>query len=375
VLCRAGSGSFHAVSRSGVTLQVGAARNGALATRACEATLTWDKNNLTIATMDSELDADAFDVDLGIGTPVAAFQTKESDANCCREYQMYSLTKPPRLLRGLSGGEFFSAADTDLDGRVEIWTNDAGAVLGFEKLTTLDLDLPPPVVLRFEHGKLLDVSSEFQAYFDRGITTLQKELAAEDLQEFKNSDGRLASNSPLAAGRLHHARSVKAKVLEIVWYYLYSGREQQAWRSLAEMWPAVDLERIRAALINARAHGVIAQVDGVSTGPQTSRKRRATVFNAISQSAVGRIEVAPPQPIMLRRPPLAGTTNQESSSELLLELVIDGAGKVRSAEPAGKTTSAYIALVRAASEWKFIPAFKDGHPVASRTRLAVSLSQ
>jgi hypothetical protein len=45
---------------------------------------------------------------------------------------------------------------------------------------------------------------------------------------------------------------VKAKVLEIVWAYVYSGREQQAWRSLTEMWPVTDADRIPTAILNAR---------------------------------------------------------------------------------------------------------------------------
>jgi hypothetical protein len=60
--------------------------------------------------------------------------------------------------------------------------------------------------------------------------------------------------------------------------------------------------------------------------------------------------------------------------ELLLDLVIDSAGKVRSAEASGKTKWADADLLRA-TEWKFIPAFKGNRPVACRSRLAVSLTR
>jgi len=59
-------------------------------------------------------------------------------------------------------------------------------------------------------------------------------------------------------------------------------------------------------------------------------------------------------------------------SELLLDLLIDSAGKVRSVEPAGNSNRPDTDLVQAAMEWTFIPAFKDGRAVASRLRLAVS---
>src|SRR3989442_1163453 len=276
VLCSDGSGSFQAEFNTGVTVQVRAARTGELATLTCEATLGWKKNSLIIATNASQLDVDTFGVDLGLGVPVATFQVKKSSNGCFMQFQVYSLEKPPRLLRTVTGGDFFSAADTDLDGRVEIWTNDAAAVEGFENLGPAELDAAPTIVLRFVHGELLDASSEFQPHFDREIAGLRKEL---------DSDG-------------------------------------------------------------------------------------------IRESASEKLEVTPPAPIMLRRPPLVGTPNKDlPQSELLLELVIDSAGKVRSAEPAGKAKSVDAVLIHAVNGWKFIPAFKAGRAIASRMRLAVSLRQ
>lgn len=377
VLCSDGSGGFEAESPTGVTVHIRAARDGALATRACEATLGWNKNNtLTVATVAQRVDLDALGVDLGLGVPVAAFQVRKSDRDCCPEYQVYSVTKPPRLLRTIRGGEFFNAADTDLDGRIEIWTNDMATVQGFENLTIVDLDAPPAIVLRFERGKLLDVSSEFQPHFDREIARLEKELDSEALRDFKDSDGQLSPDSPLSAERLHQLRGVKAKVLEIVWCYLYSGREPEAWHSLAEMWPREDIGRIRAAIVGVRAHGISAQVDGISPGHPGNRAKQAPIFNAISESAGRKLEVTPPQPIMLRHPPPPGMPDEGSSRpEVVVELVIDSAGKVRSAEPIGRATHVDAVLVRAASGWKFIPAFKNGRAVASRMHLAVSFRQ
>ena len=169
---------------------------------------------------------------------------------------------------------------------------------------------------------------------------------------------------------------MKAKILEIVWGYLYSGREQQAWRTLAEMWPAADVARIRAAILNARVRGISTQVNGVSNARPGNRQKRVQIFDAIGESASGKLEVTPPAPIMLRRPPLVGTPDKDLlQSELLLELIIDSAGKVRSAEPAGKAQSVDAVLIHAVNGWKFIPAFKAGRAVASRMRLAVSRRQ
>ena len=372
VLCSEGSGGFEAESHTGVTVQVRAARNGGLAARRCEGILGWNKHSVTIATGASQLDIDALGVDLGLDVPVAAFQVKKMDSDCCVEYRIYSLERPPQLLRTITGGDFFSAADTDLDGRVEIWTDDAGAVINFENLAVTELGSAPTIVLRFAHGKLLDVSSEFQLYFDHEIAEIRKGLDSEDLSDFKRSDGKLSPDTQLSAARLHQLRVVKARILEIVWCYVYSGREQQAWRTLAEMWPTADVGRIRAAILSARARGISAQVNGVSTGVPANRIKRVTIFDATSASA-NKLEVIPPEPILLRRPSPSGPDLPQS--ELLLELVIDSAGKVRSAEEAGKAKSVDAELIYAATGWKFIPAFKAGRAVASRLRLAVALKR
>jgi hypothetical protein len=376
VVCDGGEGTFDAEFSTGIKVHVGAARNGELATRACAAKLGWENQELVVATGVSQLDVDAFGADLGDGVPVAAFQIKKSDTECCMEYRIYSLTKPPRLLRTITGGEFFSASDVDLVGRVEIWTNDAAAVNGFENLTLGELDSAPSVVFRFAHGQLLDVSAEFQPYFDDEIARIRAGIHPQDLEDFKGRDGRLtAMASPSTAERMHHLRMMKIKVLEIVWAYLYSAREQDAWRTLAEMWPAADMDRIRAAL--ARARGIHGQADGTSAGAARGRKKHAPIFDAVGTTGTGnKMEVIPPRAILLRRPPVSEIQQQSlPESELLLDLVIDAAGKVRSAQPGGNVKWVDPDLINAALTWKFIPAFKDGRPVASRLRLGVSPRQ
>jgi hypothetical protein len=382
VICNDGIGDFEAEFHTGVKVQVGAARNGELATRVCEAALSWNKQTLVIAAEASQLDVDALGVDLGVGVPVVTFQLKKSNAECCFVYKIYSLQKPPTLLRTITGGDFFSAADTDLDGRVEIWTDDAASVEGFENFFLSDLDFIPPIVLRFVHGRLVDVSSEFQPYFDRKVAEERAGLDPQDLRDFKSSDGRLAPTAPFSAHRLYQLRIVKMKVLEIIWSYLYGGREQEAWRSLADLWPPADVDRIRTALLNARARGIRAQVDSVSTGVPAGREKHAQIFDARTRPAAAegeagtKLSVVPPKPILIQRLPPLGTSGQSLPySESQLDLVIDSAGKVRSVEPPGNVPWVDAGLMSATAKWKFIPAFSAGRPVASRINLAVSLKR
>jgi len=385
VICNNGDGVFEEEFRTGVRVRVAASRNGELATRLCDAAFHWDKGSLAIAAGASQLDVDAFGVDLGLGTPVVAFQVKKSAADCCMEYKIYSLRSPPALLRSISGGEFFSAADTDLDGRVEIWTDDAAAVSGFENYLLSELDFAPPVVLRFVRGRLLDASSEFQPYFDRKIAQERAKLSPQDVEEFKSSDAKLAASADVSASRLYHLRTIKMKILEIVWCYLYSGREEQAWHSLAELWPAADVERIRAALLHARSRGIHSQVDGISAEVRTGREVQTKIFDAttvpttmpgVTPKGVDlKLEITTPKAILMLRPPPANAVELGLAQlESELQLVIDSAGKVRSVEMVG-AQAADEALINSTSTWKFIPAFNAGRPVASRILLGVSLKR
>jgi hypothetical protein len=385
VVCREGVGDFEAEFQASVKVRVGPARIGDLESRVCAAALSWDDQYLAVADAASQADIDAFGVDLGVGAPVVALQVKKSKGECCMEYKIYSLRAPPVLLRSIAGGEFFSAADTDLDGRVEIWTDDAASVDGFENFPLRDLDFAPPIVLRFVRGKLLDVSSEFQPFFDQRIADERAKLNPQDLGDFKSSDGKLASAAALPAGWLVRLRSVKVKVLEIVWSYLYSGREQEAWRSLAEMWPSADMDRIRAALLNARARGIGSQVDGVSNS-FSAGQRHAKIFDGTTivtatpgltpKGVKPKQDITPPRAILMERPPPATPIEMElAQSESALKLVIDSAGKVRSVEVLGNVQSVDEGLLRSTSNWKFIPAFSEGEPVASEIFLGVSLKR
>src|SRR5258708_24596745 len=136
LLCTEGSGPFEAAFTgvTGIKVRGGAAKKSGLAIRLCEATISWDQHNDLVATAAYQLDVDAFGGDLGAGVPVVAFQVKKSSADCCMRYQIYSLQKPSRLLRTITGGDFFSSADTDLDGRVQISVHDAAAVCVFSPL-------------------------------------------------------------------------------------------------------------------------------------------------------------------------------------------------------------------------------------------------
>lgn len=362
-LCDQGSGKFAARTQEGVEVTVGPEREGGLAKRVCDASINWGKDRLVVAANAATVDLDMLGATLGKMGPVAAFQVR-SNPNDFMSYVIYSLRKPPHVLRRLSGGSTFFAADTDLDGRVEIWADDAAAVDGLDGLLASEFDFLPTSVLRFEQGRLLDVSAQFQPYYDHVIESVRAGLTARQLDTFKTSASQPGLKGIAEAERLHRIRETKIKVLEIVWSYVYSGRQDEAWKALGGMWPPQDVARVQQAIANARAHGIESQIDGVA--PDTlGRKKHAGIYQVP--------EVTPPRAIQISVPSNNGPLAQVVPDiNVTLELVIDCAGKVRSLKSSGPDwTQGY--LEDAAKGWKFIPAFKAGQSVASRQETQVSL--
>ena len=165
-----------------------------------------------------------------------------------------------------------------------------------------------------------------------------------------------------------------------MWAYLYSGREQEAWSALNEMWPARDLERIRTSVSNVHQSGILHNVD--RSRRTSSRKGYGKIYDAIDTSVVvrpydpngGAPDTSPaespivqPKSILLRRPPPSSDGNLPSANETI-DLVVDAAGKVRSAKVLNGVDEQ---LIQASAGWQFIPAFHDGRPVACRFRLKI----
>ena len=261
--------------------------------------------------------------------------------------------------------------------------------------------------MRLENHKLVDVSVEYRQDFDLRIAELRAGIDRAALADFKQSDGALASGFRMPMEQFRALMLVKIRVLEIVWSYLYSGRDDEAWRALDEMWPAPDVDRMRVAILEARKHGIRAQVDEVSTdGPR--KRRQLRIFEPAKtqqknqndvdlpghsvglvggeapndvtwQSAGDRMRSADsnPIPIDMHEECASSDCSQHGNEQVLMDLVVDDAGKVRSAKYVEATLHgpAFDALLKTALGWKFIPAYKFGQPVACEMQLMVSPNQ
>lgn len=203
VTCDNGAGEYSSEFFTGATVSVGPLRRGAFAERACAAKLRRGSEEITVASDAAQVGIDVLGADLGFGQPVVAFQIDESGDGTKRGYQIYSLVKPLRLLYTISGADAYAAADVDLDGQVEIWTDDASAIDGFEGVPLKSFDSSPTVVLRFERKQLVDVSAEFVSHYDAQISDLRERTERQELAEFKKSNGTLSLETPGASEASH----------------------------------------------------------------------------------------------------------------------------------------------------------------------------
>jgi hypothetical protein len=86
-------------------------------------------------------------------------------------------------------------------------------------------------------------------------------------------------------------------------------------------------------------------------------------------------DITPPAAISQNLPRYRPSQGDTRVYDGALILVVDENGNVSSATTQGGLQPAYeLQLLRAASQWKFRPATKDGHPVKYRRSIAVRLT-
>jgi hypothetical protein len=88
-LCSDGFGTFSSKFQTGVTVTVGASKNGGFASHACDASLGWRKSVMHVVVGAYLVDIDVLGADLGLGAPVVAFRVNdaESDKLMARRYR------------------------------------------------------------------------------------------------------------------------------------------------------------------------------------------------------------------------------------------------------------------------------------------------
>jgi hypothetical protein len=402
VVCDRGVGHFETTFRTGVIIDVGAVANGGFSSRACQAVLNWGNGRTVAVQTAAQVDIDVLGADLGLGEPVVAFEVRQTQDDWRTKYEIWSLQKKPHLLLELTGGDRYRTVDAGFNRQTAIWTTDAVAVQGFEGLTHADLPFSPTMVLQFDRSRMVDVSAWYRPEYDGQIAKLREGLTREALAQFRKSDGRLERELKPTADHVN-LKKTKITVLEIVWAYLYSGRSELAWAELADAWPPEDVSRIKAAIVATRAQGIEAQVNRIASdkhspkwmerpfvyeylkpGESGDQIDGVPTYNALGTAGPGAVSVksqgydsqrfeadVEPKPILLWRPPPSTTERTLVQREETVLLTIDAAGKVESAKMVVPMSDPE--LLQAATNWKFMPAMRDGKPVAYKMKMDVGL--
>ncbi len=179
---------------------------------------------------------------LGDGNPSLILEGYSGGAHCCYTYKIISLGERPSslpLIQNRSPFFFFK----DQAGQFRIMTSD-GAFGYFDGLC-YDCSPFPRVVLKADRSGFHDVGSQFAEQYDSQIALARAKIPEHEIKKFQQADFK-------------DARSV---VLEIVFSYLYSGREDQAWQALTEMWPVNDRQRMRNLITTTRAKGILSKLN------------------------------------------------------------------------------------------------------------------
>ena len=185
----------------------------------------------------------------GDGKPDLIVEGFSGGAHCCYTYSIYSLSEGLPLLRVIRNQVPVSFVKRDAGG-VEVRTGDG--VFDYFLLPHVSAVIPE-LYLRLDGDKLVDIGAEHTADYDKLIEKARIELKPDEVEKLKSSN----YNQKMLIDQLDTVQ----KVLTIVLNYVYSGREEQAWHALDEMWPSSDVDRVKNLIRERRSRGLMAQAE------------------------------------------------------------------------------------------------------------------
>jgi len=196
------------------------------------------------------------------GNPGVILEAFSGGAHCCYTYIFADLGDSravPLTVENETGFYIFK----DADGSYKILTWD-GAFDYFDDMCHA-CSPAPSVVLELHKTGLRDVSKQYAADFDEEIAAVRAEIKPDELSMFGNAD--LSKGDPAWA----ESEELRQTIIKIVLAYLYSGREQTAWQTLDQMWPAKDRQRIKDLILKTRSEGILSKINvGRSTSGRQS---------------------------------------------------------------------------------------------------------
>jgi hypothetical protein len=192
----------------------------------------------------------------GDGKPDLIVQGYSGGAHCCYTYHIISLSEGLPTLREIRNQVPISFVKRT-EGGAEVRTGEG--VFDYFLLPHGSAVIPK-LFLRLDGDQLVDVGGEHVGDYDTLIEKARSELTLDELDKLRKS---VYSQNMF----IDQLPAVK-KVLTIVLNYLYSGREDQAWHALDEMWPRSDAERVKKLILERRSRGLL---HGQSNKPELDR--------------------------------------------------------------------------------------------------------
>jgi hypothetical protein len=189
----------------------------------------------------------------GDGNPGLILEGYSGGAHCCYTYRIASLGNPPVILSPTKNEAPFYIFKDPVSRQYRIMTSD-GAFDYFDGLCHACAPMPR-VVLAADTSGLHDVGAQFTEQYDSEIAAARAKIGEGNMNKFLAAD----------------FKDAKPAVLEIVYSYLYSGRDSDAWQALDDMWPAGDRDRIKALILKTRAAGILQEIQKVRPQPPTHR--------------------------------------------------------------------------------------------------------
>lgn len=259
-LCSDGQGADRIELPNGYVAQVAGAVDQAHGGQ-CHATITSSDGKIAYEVYGPEIalsPVSGMDVN-GDGKPDAVIESHPLPRQCCWNYYIVTPGETPAVQRQLTTSVPLTFEDKLGDGKVEMWTRDFAFdnVEGFPRA-----EAPEPLIFFRLRGKTIyDVSSLFWPEYEREINEAKSGISNADVDELTKIEGDNAKPPQEGDPKVAHLLSVRALILTVALDNLYGGHGADCWKTISDMWPLLDRQRIRQEILERRMHGILGEIN------------------------------------------------------------------------------------------------------------------
>lgn len=184
-----------------------------------------------------------------------------SASPCCYRYSIVTPGNTPAVIREVITTPRLTFGGRDGSGHIDITTHEV-VYAGIDGLDR-DVSPTPMVVLRMRGTSFYPVSQVYWEDYERDIEQAKAGIPQSAFDKFFGKPSAADDGKPKEPSEedLHAMRQAKAAVLAIYLDQIYGGRPQLAMKTMSDMWPDRDKDRIRQIILSLRMHGVMAEIN------------------------------------------------------------------------------------------------------------------